>query len=51
MEEENNQRPPITMIPFPKDPDFVERSELDQVQEVLSLPGKRAALTGFGGIG
>ncbi|KAK5680746.1 hypothetical protein LTR17_027515 [Elasticomyces elasticus] len=43
---------PASNIPFRRDPDFVERKELnDQIHAMLSAPGARAALAGLGGVG
>ncbi|KAK3620567.1 hypothetical protein LTR22_025543 [Elasticomyces elasticus] len=43
---------PTSNIPFRRDPDFVERKELnDQIHTILSAPGARAALAGLGGVG
>jgi hypothetical protein len=43
---------PSSTIPFPRDPDYVDRrSLLDQIHEKLSLLASRAALFGLGGVG
>ncbi|KAJ5975424.1 hypothetical protein N7481_009131 [Penicillium waksmanii] len=43
---------PLSTVPFPRDPDFVERGTLlVDIQEKLSPPGARVALVGLGGIG
>ncbi|KAJ5392103.1 hypothetical protein N7509_007593 [Penicillium cosmopolitanum] len=43
---------PLSTVPFPRDPDFVERGTLlDDIRDKLSLPGERVALVGLGGIG
>ncbi|KAK3617011.1 hypothetical protein LTR22_026872, partial [Elasticomyces elasticus] len=43
---------PTSNIPFRRDPDFVERKEInDQIHTILSAPGARAALAGLGGVG
>jgi hypothetical protein len=40
------------VIPFARDPDFVERgTTLDQVDRICAAPGARAALVGLGGVG
>lgn len=41
----------ITTIPYERDPDFVSRAEFDDMQSKLAIPGARAALVGFGGVG
>jgi hypothetical protein len=39
-------------VPFPRDPDFVERPELtDQMSRALAVPSARIALVGVGGVG
>ncbi|CAI7579279.1 unnamed protein product [Penicillium bialowiezense] len=42
---------PLMTVPFPHDPDFVSRDELDQLLEKSSIPGSRTALVGLGGVG
>ncbi|KAK4892981.1 hypothetical protein LTR49_028535, partial [Elasticomyces elasticus] len=43
---------PTSNIPFRRDPDFVDRKELnDQIHAILSAGGARAALVGLGGVG
>lgn len=43
---------PSSIIPFRRDPDFVDRGTLlDQIHEKGSAPGARIALTGLGGVG
>lgn len=43
---------PLSIIPFRRDPDFVDRGTLlDQIHEKGSVPGARIALTGLGGVG
>ncbi|KAJ6102772.1 P-loop containing nucleoside triphosphate hydrolase protein [Penicillium sp. IBT 16267x] len=44
--------PPLSTVPFRRDPDFVDRGViLDQIQEKGSTPGARLALVGLGGVG
>ncbi|KAJ5494842.1 P-loop containing nucleoside triphosphate hydrolase protein [Penicillium fimorum] len=44
--------PPLSTVPFPRDPDFVDRgSLLDQIFEKEATPGARIALVGLGGVG
>ncbi|CEJ62482.1 hypothetical protein PMG11_10979 [Penicillium brasilianum] len=47
------ERPqPLAMIPFGRDPDFVDPGSLiDRVHELSSKPSARLALVGFGGVG
>ncbi|GAB1192763.1 hypothetical protein APSETT444_001959 [Aspergillus pseudonomiae] len=47
------QKPqPIAMIPFGRDPDFVDPGSLvDRVHKLSSRPSARLALIGFGGVG
>ena len=40
-----------TTLPFFRDPDFVDRAELDSLRRKLANPGSRAALLGLGGVG
>ncbi|KAJ5738046.1 hypothetical protein N7493_001201 [Penicillium malachiteum] len=43
---------PSSMIPFPRDPDFVGRPEiLVQINKALSEPAARIGLAGIGGVG
>ncbi|KAF2462817.1 uncharacterized protein BDR25DRAFT_386033, partial [Lindgomyces ingoldianus] len=43
---------PLAVIPFSRDADFIERSELfDQIQTKCAAPGSRTALVGLGGVG
>ncbi|MCJ1251979.1 hypothetical protein MMC30_009217 [Trapelia coarctata] len=43
---------PSAVVPFTRDADFVERSEIfDQVQQKCAAPGSRTALVGLGGVG
>ena len=42
---------PTHNIPFSRDPQFVERQELVELQSRLSIEGARLALVGIGGIG
>ena len=51
-ESEDSPPSPSSKIPFPRDPDYVDRrSLLDQIHEKLSMPASRAALVGLGGVG
>ncbi|KAJ5261249.1 P-loop containing nucleoside triphosphate hydrolase protein [Penicillium angulare] len=44
--------PPLSTVPFRRDPDFIDcGSLLDQIQEKGSTQGARVALVGFGGVG
>ncbi|KAJ5732374.1 P-loop containing nucleoside triphosphate hydrolase protein [Penicillium malachiteum] len=44
--------PPLSTVPFHRDPDFIDRgSLLDQIQEKASTQGARIALIGLGGVG
>jgi hypothetical protein len=44
--------PPSLLIPFHRDPDFVERKELfDQIRRHCAGPGSWTALIGLGGVG
>ncbi|KAJ5827849.1 hypothetical protein N7447_004612 [Penicillium robsamsonii] len=50
--EQPEPRPePLSTVPFPHDPDFVSREELDQIHEKCSIPGSRIVLVGLGGVG
>ncbi|KAH7389980.1 P-loop containing nucleoside triphosphate hydrolase protein [Pyrenochaeta sp. MPI-SDFR-AT-0127] len=43
---------PTILIPFPRDPDFVERgAKLDEIKKRFATTGSRAALVGLGGVG
>ena len=43
---------PFSTIPFPRDPDYIDRSWLiDQLNEKLCVPHAKVALQGLGGIG
>ena len=42
---------PSVVIPFNRDPDFVERGILDQIHEKCAVLGSRIALVGLGGVG
>ncbi|KAL2269224.1 hypothetical protein VTJ83DRAFT_4070 [Remersonia thermophila] len=43
---------PEWLVPFPPDPDFVERPDISEwLHEKSKVPGARAALVGLGGIG
>ncbi|KAM5353482.1 hypothetical protein ACJ41O_000132 [Fusarium nematophilum] len=45
-------RIPFSTVPFPPDPDFVDRPDiLKWMHEKVTRPGARIALVGFGGIG
>ncbi|GAB7332859.1 hypothetical protein MBLNU13_g04577t2 [Cladosporium sp. NU13] len=43
--------PPISTVPFHRDPDFVGRPQLEELEEKLSVWNKRVALVGLGGVG
>ncbi|KAF2865053.1 P-loop containing nucleoside triphosphate hydrolase protein [Massariosphaeria phaeospora] len=44
--------PPACLVPFRRDPDFVERGTLlDQIRKRCSAPASRVALVGLGGVG
>ncbi|KAJ5915324.1 P-loop containing nucleoside triphosphate hydrolase protein [Penicillium verhagenii] len=44
--------PPLSNVPFRRDPDFIDRvSLLEQIQEKGSTQGARIALVGLGGVG
>lgn len=53
MDEAPEERPqPLSMIPFGRDPDFVDPVFLvDRVHELSSKPSARLALIGLGGVG
>ncbi|KAJ5933969.1 Tetratricopeptide-like helical [Penicillium verhagenii] len=43
---------PSSTVPFPRDPDFVDRSEVfARINEALSQPAARIGLAGIGGVG
>ncbi|KAK4551550.1 hypothetical protein LTR86_011113 [Recurvomyces mirabilis] len=43
---------PISTVPFPRDPDHVDRGPLiDEIHDKLSVPVARVALVGLGGVG
>ncbi|KAK3613285.1 hypothetical protein LTR22_028216, partial [Elasticomyces elasticus] len=43
---------PTSNIPFQRDPDFIDRKELnDEIHAILSAGGAQAALVGLGGVG
>ncbi|KAJ5107180.1 hypothetical protein N7456_003855 [Penicillium angulare] len=43
---------PFSTVPFPRDPDFIERGPLlDDIHEKISSPAARTALVGLGGAG
>ncbi|KAL1844194.1 hypothetical protein VTJ49DRAFT_3850 [Mycothermus thermophilus] len=45
-------RKPEWLVPFPPDPDFVDRPDISEwLKEKSQVPGARAALIGLGGIG
>lgn len=42
----------VSTVPFRRDKDFVNRSEiLEQIEELCCQPAGRAALVGLGGVG
>jgi len=41
----------INGLPFHRDPHFVDRPELEELEEKLSVGNKRVALVGLGGVG
>ena len=43
--------PPSSTVPFHRDPHFVGRPQLENLEEKLSAGNKRVALVGLGGIG
>ena len=45
------KKEPISIVPFPRDPAFVETAEYRQLDEKLSSRKRKVALTGMGGIG
>lgn len=43
---------PLSTVPFPRDPDFVDRgSLLSEIDQKLASPAARVALVGLGGVG
>jgi hypothetical protein len=38
-------------VPFHRDPHFVDRPELEELEEKISVWNKRVALVGLGGVG
>jgi hypothetical protein len=43
---------PLFTVPFPRDPDYVERASItDQIHQKLSVAAARVALVGLGGVG
>ena len=42
---------PFSTVPFPRDIDYVDRTELHELDEKLSNGGTKIALCGLGGIG
>ena len=42
---------PSSTVPFSRDPDFIDRDEIADVEEKCSKPASRAALVGLGGVG
>ena len=47
----DTQLRPSSNVPFLRDPDFVYRTELGQIEEKLSLGRARVVLVGLGGVG
>lgn len=48
----HRQLVPFSMVPFPPDPDFVDRPDiLGWLREKFTGVGARAALVGLGGVG
>jgi hypothetical protein len=45
------QPSPSSTVPFHRDPHFVDRPELNDLEERLHEAGKRVALVGLGGVG
>ncbi|GAB7336639.1 hypothetical protein MBLNU13_g10326t2 [Cladosporium sp. NU13] len=43
--------PPSSTVPFHRDPHFVDRPQLEELEEKLSVWNKRVALVGLGGVG
>jgi len=43
--------PPSSTLPFHRDPHFVDRPQLEELEEKLSAWNKRVALVGLGGVG
>ncbi|RMY73350.1 hypothetical protein D0862_14302 [Hortaea werneckii] len=43
--------PPSSTVPFHRDPNFVDRPELETLEEKLSVWNKKVALVGIGGVG
>ncbi|KAI7183644.1 hypothetical protein KC363_g8143 [Hortaea werneckii] len=43
--------PPSSTVPFHRDPNFVYRTELETLEEKLSVWNKKVALVGIGGVG
>ncbi|KAI7081972.1 hypothetical protein KC356_g8742 [Hortaea werneckii] len=43
--------PPSSTVPFHRDPNFVDRTELETLEEKLSAWNKKVALVGIGGVG
>jgi hypothetical protein len=43
--------PPSSTVPFHRDPHFVGRPQLEDLEEKLSARNKRVALVGLGGVG
>ena len=43
--------PPSSTVPFHRDPHFVDRPELEELEEKISVWNKRVALVGLGGVG
>ncbi|KAL9002859.1 MAG: hypothetical protein Q9188_004243 [Gyalolechia gomerana] len=45
------QPKPSSTVPFRRDPDFVDRDVLTQIEQKCSKPASRTALVGLGGVG
>ena len=43
--------PPSSTVPFHRDPHFVDRPQLEELEEKLSVWNKSVALVGLGGVG
>lgn len=43
---------PFSNVPFPRDPDYVDRVAISKkVEDKLAIPAARVALVGLGGVG
>ena len=52
IEQPKRKREPFSTVPFPRDPDFVDRPDiLAWIREKCAEPASRAALVGLGGVG